>query len=56
MNVLIAFILLCSPVTVVAIGWGYMQIFHTFGMVPFLVACVSGFVTLLGFASLLDRQ
>ena len=55
-NSAIVIILLSSPVTLISIGWGYMQIYHQFGMTLFLTACACGFVTVLGVASLVAEK
>lgn len=54
-NLAIILVLACGPITIFAIGWGYTQIYHQFGMVPFVIACLSGTVTILGIASLIDK-
>lgn len=55
-TLIVAFILLASPVTVAAVGYGYMQIFTNFGLAAFMVACAAFLTCLLGFASLSDKD
>lgn len=55
-NLLIVFVLLSAPVTLFTVGWGYMQVYDQFGLVPFLIACACGFTSFLGIASLIDKE
>ena len=55
-NTAILIALISTPVTVAVVGLGYMQVYKTLGMVPFLIACFLGMVTVLGCASIVDNQ